>query len=42
MSLDSFERHVQPGLRMIRLGKMRLVPITELNRWADEHAERTA
>jgi hypothetical protein len=41
MSLDSFERHVQPELRMIRRGKLRLVPVTELQRWADSAAERT-
>ncbi len=41
MSLDSFERHVQPSLRLIRLGRMRLVPIRELERWLDEHAQRT-
>lgn len=40
MSLDSFERHVQPTLRLVRLGRMRLVPIGELQRWLDEHAER--
>lgn len=38
MSLDSFERHVQPTLRMIRLGRMRLVPVAELERWLTEHA----
>jgi len=41
MSLDSFERHVQPELRLIRRGKLRLVPIHELERWADGAAERT-
>lgn len=41
MSLDSFERHVQPTLRMIRLGRMRLVPVTELERWLEDNAERT-
>ena len=41
LSLDSFERHVQPELRMIRRGRMRLVPISELHAWADKHAERT-
>ena len=41
MSLDSFERHVQPELRLIRRGKLRLVPIVELERWADAAAERT-
>jgi hypothetical protein len=41
MSLDSFERHVQPTVRMVRLGRMRLVPISELERWLGDHAERT-
>jgi hypothetical protein len=40
MSLDSFERHVQPTIRLVRLGRMRLVPIHELERWLAEHAER--
>lgn len=39
MSLDSFERHVQPELRLIRRGKLRLVPLVELERWAIENAE---
>lgn len=40
VSLDSFERYVQPAIRMIRRGRHRLVPLTELQRWADEAAER--
>jgi hypothetical protein len=41
MSVDSFERHVQPSIRVIRLGKMVRVPVAELERWAGEVAERT-
>jgi hypothetical protein len=41
MSLDSFERHVQPTLRLVRLGRMRLVPVAELERWLAEHASGT-
>ena len=41
MSLDSFERHVQPELRLIYRGKLRLVPATELERWAERNAEHT-
>ena len=41
MSLDSFERHVQPTIRMVRLGRMRLVPVSELDRWLDANAGRT-
>jgi excisionase family DNA binding protein len=41
ISLDSFERYAQPELRMIRRGRLRLVPVSELERWADQAAERT-
>lgn len=40
MSLDSFERYVQPHLRMLRFGKLRLVPVVELERFCEKHAER--
>jgi hypothetical protein len=40
MSLDSFERHVQPQLRLVRRGALRLVPVRELEVWAAENAER--
>ena len=38
ISVDSFERHVQPELRVIRRGRIRLVPMRELERWAAENA----
>ena len=40
ISLDSFERYVQPQLRLVRCGSMRLVPVRELERWLEENAER--
>ena len=40
VSLDSFERYVQPEIRMVRRGSMRLVPVRELERWLEENAER--
>lgn len=40
MSLDSFERYVQPELRVVRRGKLRLVPVTEIERWLEENAAR--
>ncbi len=39
MSLDSFERHVQPEIKLIRRGKLRLVPVRELERRAERSAE---
>jgi hypothetical protein len=41
ISIDSFERHVQPELRVIRRGRMRLVPVSELERWARQNASFT-
>lgn len=41
MSLDSFERYVQADVRLLRCGRLRLVPVRELERWADENASRT-
>lgn len=40
MSLNSFERYVQPSIRLVRLGRMRIVPVQELERWVNEHAQR--
>jgi hypothetical protein len=40
MSLDSFERHVQPTIRLVRRGRLRRVPVGELDRWLSENAER--
>jgi len=39
MSLDSFELYVQPTIRLVRLGRKRLVPVAELERWLDAHAD---
>lgn len=41
IGLDSFERYVQPHVRIIRWGRMRLVPVAELRRFADEAASST-
>jgi len=42
MSIDSFERHVQPQLRLVRCSaKLRLVPVAELQRWIDANAGRS-
>jgi hypothetical protein len=41
VGLDSFERWVQPDLRLIRRGRLVLVPVSELARWAHDSAERT-
>jgi hypothetical protein len=40
MSLAHFERHVQPRLGLVYSGRLRLVPVRELERWASENAVR--
>jgi transcriptional regulator with XRE-family HTH domain len=40
ISLDSFERHVQSEIKMVRRGSLRMVPVKELERWVDENAEK--
>jgi hypothetical protein len=41
VSINSFERHVQPELRIVRRGKLRLIPVREMERWLEENAEWT-
>ncbi len=38
MSVDSFERHVQAQVRVVRRGKLRLFPFRDLERWVDQNA----
>jgi hypothetical protein len=40
VSVDSFERYVQPDLLVVRRGRLRLFPVIELERWITENAER--
>ena len=38
MSLSHFQRHVQPCVRCIYSGQLRLYPMKDLERWAEQHA----
>lgn len=40
MSLRHFQRHVQPYLRCVYSGQLRLYPVAELERWIDEQGWR--
>lgn len=40
ISVDHLERHVLPELRIVRSGRLRLIPVTELEGWVDRHAAR--
>ena len=41
VSVDFLEDHVLAELRVVRVGRRRLIPVAELERWLAEHAERT-
>ena len=38
ISLNHFERRVQPELKLVPSGQLLLVPIVELERWVQRHA----
>ena len=38
MSESSFKRHVQPDLRIVRRGSLRIIPLPEIERWLAENA----
>jgi hypothetical protein len=40
MSLRHFQRHVQPHIRCIYSGQLRLYPMGELERWVTEQQAR--
>jgi excisionase family DNA binding protein len=40
VSRDHFDRHIAPDLKLIRSGRRRLVPVSELTRWVEENAAR--
>jgi hypothetical protein len=37
---DFFDANVAPELRLVRRGRKRLVPVSELERWTAENAEQ--
>jgi hypothetical protein len=40
MSLRHFQRHVQPHVRCVYSGQLRLYPVGDLARWAEDEACR--
>lgn len=36
---DFFSQHIRPDLRLIRRGSKVLIPVAELERWAEANAE---
>jgi hypothetical protein len=40
VSWELWREHVEPEVRIVRVGRRKLVPVRELERWLDEHAEK--
>jgi hypothetical protein len=38
VSVDVFEEHVQPDIRVVRLGRRVVVPVAELHKWLETNA----
>ncbi len=38
VSRDYFDEHVKPELRVVRRGRLVLIPLRELERWVEENA----
>jgi excisionase family DNA binding protein len=41
LSRDSFDRYVRDELRLVRRGRLVLVPVRELERWIERNAALT-
>jgi excisionase family DNA binding protein len=42
VSVPTFRTEVRPKLRRVMVGRRMLFPVTELQRWLDEHARSAA
>ncbi len=41
VSWDTWHEHIEREVKIVRIGRRKLVPVRELERWLDEHAETT-
>jgi hypothetical protein len=39
VSWDTFKAQIEPSLRVVRLGRRKLIAVRELERWLDQNAE---
>ncbi len=39
VSWDTWRAHIEPDMRLVRLGRRKLIPVSELQAWLDRHAE---
>jgi excisionase family DNA binding protein len=41
VSWDTWKAQIEPEVRIVRVGRRKLIPVAELERWLQEHAETT-
>jgi excisionase family DNA binding protein len=39
VSYDTWREHIEPEIRLVRLGRRKLIPVAELERWLADRAE---
>lgn len=39
VSYDTWAESIEPYVRIVRLGRRKLIPVAELQRWLDDNAE---
>lgn len=39
VSWDTWRAYIEPDVRIVRIGRRKLVPVSELQAWLDRHAE---
>ena len=39
VSWDTWRAHIEPDVRLVRLGRRKLIPVSELQAWLERHAE---
>jgi excisionase family DNA binding protein len=42
VSVDFFEEHIQPDLKIVYKGRRRLIPVRELEKWLEANGARAA
>jgi excisionase family DNA binding protein len=40
VSWDTWRAHIEPDVRLVRVGRRKLIPVSELQAWLDRRAER--
>jgi len=39
VSWDTWKEHIAPDMRIVRVGRRKLIAVSELQRWLDDHGE---